>query len=249
MPEVLSSEIAFLRRHLLGVDDGRAASRVTWTLTHVGPMTATSWPPPDTEPLRLFLVDAGRAHRGPEGGVLSTRPDHIPLEARWQHDPRDLVPSLEGEAIDGWFRRPDERLTQVRDDVITFTSEPAREPLDLAGPVTAELAVRTPAAGGHVMAKLCDVYPTGEARRIVDGASRVVGGSSVVAVDLGHTGYRLRPGHRLRLELASSAFPRYVWHPGTTTDPWDAVQTQVVETGLLTGPDASSLTLTILPGR
>ena len=157
-----------------------AASPVTWTLTHVGPMTAACWPPPDTEPLRLFLVDAGRAHRGPEGGVLSTRPDHIPLEARWQHDPRDLVPSLEGEAIDGWFRRPDERITQVRDDVITFTSEPAREPLDLAGPVTAELALRTPDAGGHVMAKLCDVYPTGEARRIVDGACRVVGGSSVV---------------------------------------------------------------------
>ena len=181
--------------------------------------------------------------------MLSTRPDHIPLEARWRHDPGDLVPSLEGEAIDGWFRRPDERLTQVRDDVITFTSDPAREPLDLAGPVTAELAVRMPDAGGHVMAKLCDVYPTGDARRIVDGACRVDAGTSVVAVDLGHTGYRLRPGHRLRLELSSSAFPRYVWHPGTTTDPWDAVQTQVVETGLLTGPDGSHLTVTVLSGR
>ena len=68
------------------------------------------------------------------------------------------------------------------------------------------------------MAKLCDVYPTGEARRIADGACRLDGGSMrSCSVDLGHTGYRIRPGHRLRLEVSSSAFPRYIWHPGTTT--------------------------------
>ena len=176
------------------------------------------------------------------------RPDHIPMEARWRHDPASLVPSLEGEAVEGWFRRPDERLTQVRDDVLTFTADAAREPLDLAGPVQAHLVVRAPAAGGHVMAKLCDVYPTGEARRIVDGAYRLDGDAdAVVTVDLGHTGYRLRPGHRLRLEIASSAFPRYIWHPGTTDDPWDAVQTRALEMGLRTGPGGSRLTVTVLP--
>ena len=98
------------------------------------------------------------------------------------------------------------------------------------------------------MAKLCDVYPTGEARRIVDGAYRLDGDAdAVVTVDLGHTGYRLRPGHRLRLEIASSAFPRYIWHPGTTADPWDAVRTKVRESGLQTGPVGSSLVVTVLP--
>ena len=99
------------------------------------------------------------------------------------------------------------------------------------------------------MVKLCDVYPAGEARRIVDGACRIAGGSSVVSVDLGHAGYRVRPGHRLRLEISSSAFPRYVWHPGTTTDPWDAVRTRVTESGLQTGPGGSSVTLTVRPRR
>jgi putative CocE/NonD family hydrolase len=249
MPDVLDPEIRFLRSRLLGAADGRTASPVTWTLTHVGPQVAAAWPPPDTEPLCLYLVDAGRAHLGPEGGALSSRPDHIPMEARWHHDPRSLVPSLEGEAVDGWFRRPDERLTQVRDDVVTFTSDPWREPLDLAGPITAELTLRSPDVGGHVMVKLCDVYPTGEARRIVDGASLVEGGDSVVTVHLGHTGYRLRPGHRLRVEISSSAFPRYIWHPGTTTDPWDAVGTRVVESGLQTRAGGSSLTLTTMARR
>ena len=168
------------------------------------------------------------------------------MEARWRTTLAHLVPSLEGEAAAGWFHAPDERLTQVRDDVLTFTSDVAREPLDLAGPITADLAVRTSDVGGHVMVKLCDVYPAGEARRIVDGAVRVEGGSTTTTVDLGDTGYRIRPGHRLRLEVSSSAFPRYIWHPGTAVDPWDAVRTRAGEVGLLTGPSGSSLALTVL---
>jgi putative CocE/NonD family hydrolase len=248
MPAVLGAEVAFLRRHLLGADDAQGPAPVAWMLTHAGQQASPTWPPPGAEPLRLYLADAGQARRGPEGGSLSMRPDHVPMEARWRHDPRNLVPSLEGEAVEGRFRRPDERLTQVRDDVLTFTSDVTREPLDLAGPVTADLAVRASPAGGHVMAKLCDVYPTGEARRIVDGAYRLDGDAdAVVTVDLGHTGYRLRPGHRLRLEIASSAFPRYIWHPGTAADPWDAVLTRAIETGLRTGPGGSSLTMTVRP--
>lgn len=246
---VMGSELTFLQKHLLGVDTSPAAAPVSWVLTNVGPQGSPSWPPPGVEPLRLYLADAGRAHLGPEGGSLSARPDHLPLEARWCHDPSSLVPSLEGEADGGWFHTPDERLTQVRDDVLTFTSDVMREPLDLAGPITADVAVRSSDAGGHVMVKLCDVDPAGEARRIVDGAARVARDPSTAAIDLGHAGYRVRPGHRLRLEISSSAFPRYIWHPGTLEDPWDAVRSRVVESGLGTGPAGSSVTLTVLPLR
>ncbi len=126
MPTVLGAEVAFLRRHLLGADD--SPGRGTGDLDADACRPAgrpRSWPPPGAESLCLHLGDAGQARRGPEGGSLSTRPDHIPMEARWRHDPRNLVPSLEGEAVEGWFRRPDERLTQVRDDVLTFTSDAA----------------------------------------------------------------------------------------------------------------------------
>ena len=127
---VLGSELAFLQRHLLGVDSGRVAgpapAPVSWALTNAGFQDSPSWPPPGVEPRRLYLADAGRAHLGPEGGSLAARPDHIPLAARWRHDPRSLVPSLEGEAAGGWFHAPDERLTQVRDDVLSFTSDVVR---------------------------------------------------------------------------------------------------------------------------
>jgi uncharacterized protein len=249
MPTILAAEVAFLRRHLAAANGSTDSPPVSWMLTHVGRQRSPVWPPPGAATRCFHLADGGHAHRGPEGGSLAVRPDSVPVEARWRHDARNLVPSLEGEAVEGWFRPPDERLTQVRDDVLTFTSDAIREPMDLAGPIRADLVVTASAGGGHVMAKLCDVFPTGEARRIADGACRLDGGSTrVVTVDLGSAGYRVRPGHRLRLEISASAFPRYIWHPGTSADPWDAVQGRVVEMALRTGPGGSSLTLTVASG-
>jgi putative CocE/NonD family hydrolase len=250
MPLILASELAFLRKHLLNTSEGDPAA-AAWMLTHVGMQESPSWPPPGVEALVLHLVDGGHAGRGPEGGGLSARPDRIPVNVRWRHDPSNLVPGLEGEAADGWFHRPDERQTQVRPDVVTFTSDAAREPIDLAGPVTANLLVQPPPAGGHVMAKLCDVYPEGEARRISEGAYllRPGIGSVLAAVELGHTGYRVRPGHRLRLEVSSSAFPRYIPHPGTSDDPWTAVNGRPADLSLLAGPGGSTLSISVLRGR
>ena len=250
MPQILSSELAFLRKHLLDIDDGGGAA-ATWMLTHEGSRRSDTWPPPSVDTMTLHLVDGGHAGRGPEGGGLSPRPDRIPVSARWRHDPADLVPSLEGDAVDGWFRRPDERQTQVRPDVLTFTSDAARSPIDLVGPVTASLVIVPPAVGGHVMAKLCDVYPNGEAYRIADGAAGLSPATDAVlaTVDLGHTAYRVRPGHRLRLEVSSSAFPRYGLHPGTRDEPWTVIGGHPVELSLRSGPGGSTLSCTILGAR
>jgi putative CocE/NonD family hydrolase len=247
MPEILNSEIAFLRRQLLGVDDGPAAV-ASWMLTHAGMRTSDSWPPPNVETVTLHLVDGGHAGRGPEGGGLSTRSDRIPIQSRWRHDPSNLVPALEGDTVEGWFRRPDERQTQVRPDVLTFTSDRERTPIDLAGAVTANLVIQAPPAGGHVMAKLCDVRPDGEAQKVAEGAMALVpaGDGLLASVDLGHTGYRIRPGHRLRLEVSSSAFPRYAPHPGTTEDPWTATACRPADLSLVTGSGGSTLSLSVL---
>ena len=245
MPVVLASELTFLRKHLLGVDDG--ASAVSWMLTHAGVQQSPSWPPPGASPMTLHLVDGGRASHGPEGGGLSPRPDRVPVDARWRHDPADPVPSLEGEAVDGWFRQPDERLTHVRDDVLTYTSDPYRAPLDLAGPIAAELVVSAPSAGCHLMVKLSDVYPTGEARRIVDGAVLVPsgGGEARVVVDLGHTGYRVRGITGCASTSRQAPFPGTSFTRGTAEDAWSAARTRATRIGLRTGPQASMLRLTV----
>jgi predicted acyl esterase len=67
-------------------------------------------------------------------------------------------------------------------------------------------------------------------------------------VDLGHTGHRLEPGHRLRLHIASSDYPLYVPHPGTAESPWTATVTaQNRQTLHCGGATPSELRLTVLP--
>ena len=202
MPDVLRGELAFLRGQLQGVgDEQRSYARLMdpdARRTTSGELVAAAQAPSHFVCTWWMPVGPIAARREARSHA---RPDHIPVEARWVHDPRRLVPSMDGEAVEGWFRRPDERLAQVRDDVITFTSEVARVPLDLAGPVTAELVLRASGASGHVTVKLCDVYPTGEAYRIVDGASRLEGDRSAM------TDRRPRP-YRIPVAAGPPTSPR-----------------------------------------
>jgi uncharacterized protein len=73
--------------------------------------------------------------------------------------------------------------------------------------------------------KLLDVAADGGSTRIAEGA----GG------DLGDVAYRVRRGHRLRLELAGSSFPHYLWDPATGENPWDAERAGRSEHRLLRG--------------
>jgi len=115
----------------------------------------------------------------------------------------------------------------------------------------ANLAVFVAQAVFPALWQLVDVAPSGRAQRIAEGAALVRDArrGARAAVSLGDTGYRLRPGHRLRLEVASSCFPRYLLHPGSEDDPWHATRFTANRQSLTTGGlGASTLVLTVLPG-
>ncbi|HVD70384.1 MAG TPA: CocE/NonD family hydrolase C-terminal non-catalytic domain-containing protein, partial [Actinomycetota bacterium] len=100
--------------------------------------------------------------------------------------------------------------------------------------------------------KLVDVAPDGFAQRIVEGIVAVPQtgsreGAQEAVVDLGSTGYRVREGHRLRLEVATSCFPRFAVHPGTGEDPMLAVGGSPSDQGLLVGgSEGSAVSLTVI---
>ena len=74
------------------------------------------------------------------------------------------------------------------------------------------------------------------------------GSGAPVEVYLGHTGYRVPTGHRLRLHVASSDFPVFLPHPGTGENPWDATATRTNRQTLATGGTSPSyVSLTVLP--
>jgi predicted acyl esterase len=249
LPAYLDEPIAFYDRYLAGRARAELAP-VRWRLTNDGWQTSDSWPPPGAQSLTLHLAAPDRALEGPEGGALSRIADSEPRSVRWPHDPSEPVPSILLNERHPLGTPPDDRELERRPDVLTFTSDPVDAPLDLSGPAAADLTVGSSGPSMHVMTKLLVVAPDGSTRRLLQGAALVRDPSDDrrVVVDLGSTGFRVLPGHRLRLELSSSDFPHHVLHPGTDDDPWTATTYRVNEQRLLVGGGrGSQLRLTVAP--
>lgn len=225
--------------------------RVRWHLGHGEWQISDCWPPPGARPLRFYLGDGARAIASADGGVLLLSRPTVTRYARWFHDPADLVPSTVGNPFAFLLEHPDERGAQERSDVATFTSTPVGPNVQLAGPVEARLVLSSSAPSTHVYAKLSDVAPDGVAHMIARGQA-FVGQADVekpVSVHLGHVGYRLPEGHRLRLHVASSDFPLYLPIVGDGLDPWHATSWEGAAQALRTGgTDASFLSVQILDG-
>jgi uncharacterized protein len=248
IPIYLGPALDFFDRTLRGLGEPAGVARVRWRLGHDGWREADAWPPLDASELRLYLV-GGRAAADAEGGSLTGRADGARAAVRWIHDPDNLVPSTVTDPFAFLREFPDERAVESRPDVLTFTSEPRERPLDLAGPARLLVYVATTGPSMHLHAKLADAAPDGSAHMLVRGQAHVQNPDpgQGVEISLGHTGYRLQPGHRLRVHLACSDFPLYIWHPGTSESPWHATQGKRNEQTLLTGGSAPShLSVTVL---
>jgi hypothetical protein len=249
LPVYLGPGLEFFDVFLKGQGDAASIPRAAWFLGNDEWRTSTTWPPRGVRELRFYLGDAARAAADADGGVLTRAADAAHETARWVHDPEDLVPSTPENPFAFLLSWPDERGVQGRGDVLTFTTEPLDEPLDLTGPVTARLGVGSSASSMHVYVKLCDVYPDGAARMLLRGERLVrdPDPSVPVEISLSHTGHRLLPGHRLRLAVASSDFPLYLPHPGSDENPWYATRGEKNAQTLVTGGAAPShLTLAVL---
>lgn len=169
------------------------------TYFSIGPnewRSASSWPPPGTEVRAFDLPAAERVYR---------------------YDPARPVPTRGGAGL-GLPPGPSDQegLSGAdRDDVLSYEWPVLEQPLELAGPMVAALEVSADAPSLDVTAKLVDVGPDGRAMSICDGIARVAvdGPRQSAAVRLGVVGYVMAAGHRLRLDVSSSNFPRFDRNP------------------------------------
>ncbi|MDH3680220.1 MAG: CocE/NonD family hydrolase [Acidimicrobiia bacterium] len=180
------------------------------------------WPPPTMREVRWFLHSQSGANSVNGDGVLSMVPPGSEPPDTFTYDPADPVPTLGGNnlIIDMGVR--DQRPVEERRDVLVFTSDPVDQPLEITGPVIVELWASSSAADTDFTAKLVDVHPDGYAMNLLDGMIRAryrESASDPVLLEPG-TPYRFRidlwatstvflPGHRIRLEISSSNFPRF----------------------------------------
>ena len=234
---IIGPGLDFFDVFVRGRGDPGVLPRARWHLGHGRSGESDGWPPSEAHEVRLHLSAARRAGDGPSGGELTLSPESRPARIHWIHDPSSLVPSAVSDPFSALIEWPDEGPIECRDDVLTFTSEPFGRPLDLAGPVSAVLDLALRAESMHVHVKLLDVNPAGTARMLLRGQSRVAGSNlgCKTRLELGHTGYRLGAGHRLRLHVAASDFPLFLWHPGTNENPWFATDGIAGQQTLATG--------------
>ena len=190
------------------------------------------WPPANAPSFTYHLSSGGRATSRFGDGVLVSSPveDEQPPD-EWIHDPDRPVPFITDESSAQIGGPDDYAGVETRGDVLVYTSEPLGDPIELIGPVRLVAHVETSAADTDVTAKLLDVHPNGFAQRLCDGVVRLryrngfdrsapvtPGDVYEVEVVMWDTCVRIPAGHRLRVEVASSAFPKFTVNLGTGGD-------------------------------
>ena len=189
-------------------------------------LDAASWPPPAARPMRWFLDSRGQANTRDGDGVLRLAPPDAPAVDRLLYDPGNPVPTRGGTfccTADAGARQGsvDQRDIELRKDVLVYSSPPLEQALRIVGPVRAGLQVATSATDTDFTARLVDVAPDGRALNIRDSALRlryrngitdptpaVPGEIYPIEIDLGDIAWQVPAGHRLRLQISSSNFPR-----------------------------------------
>lgn len=122
----------------------------------------------------------------------------------------------------------DQRPAEARPDVLVYSSEPLTAPIEVTGPLTAEIHAATDAPDTDWVVRLCDVQPDGTSRILAEGVLRArfregfaderlvtPGEPYAYTIDLGATSNVFGAGHRIRVSVTSSSFPRFDRNPNT----------------------------------
>ena len=185
------------------------------------------WPPAGAQTVRYYLHSGGHANGLNGDGVLSTNPPggNEPVD-EFVYDPAHPAPTQGGslccdEAGLGSGPR-DQRAVEGRQDVLVFTSPAFPKDFEVTGPVSVELYAESSAVDTDFTAKLSDVWPNGYSQNLAEGIRRsryrdssekmtlmVPGVTYKFTIDLWATSNVFLSGHRMRLEVSSSNFPRF----------------------------------------
>jgi len=181
------------------------------------------WPLERTQFTNFYITSSGKANSVAGDGCLSKTPpskDSSPDE--FVYDPEKPVYTAGGQISTLVPGPRDRQETQRRDDILVYTSEPLDEDREVTGPVKMKLYAASDAVNTDFTATLTDVHPDGKAIHICEGIRGVTFRESLenptfitpgqvyeYTIDMWETSMVFRKGHRIRLEISSSNFPRY----------------------------------------
>ena len=189
--------------------------------------TSETWPPAGATPMTFYLMSGGRANSLTGDGGLAAAPPATDQADAFTYDPMNPVTSYGGNVCctgtaitAGAF---DQRKMEARSDILVYTSEPFKDGVELSGSIEPTLYVSSDAKDTDFTVKVLDVYPDGRAYNLDESIQRMryregyekppvwmeAGNVYKVTLQPLTTSNWFAPGHRLRIEVSSSNFPRF----------------------------------------
>jgi putative CocE/NonD family hydrolase len=189
--------------------------------------SSDTWPPQGAHPMKLFLASAGKANSVFGDGSMGGAPPASDSADAFTYDPANPVPSYggnvccTGNAVTGGAF--DQRKLEAREDVLVYSSEPLKEGIEVSGPIDVTLYVSSDAKDTDFTVKVIDVYPDGAAYNLDETIQRARYRNGYdqplawmepdkvyrVALQPMTTSNYFAAGHRIRIEVSSSNFPRF----------------------------------------
>jgi hypothetical protein len=186
-----------------------------------------TWPPKGAQSVTFFLSSGGNANTLNGDGTLSSSAPAADSGDKFDYDPMNPVPSYggnvccTGNAVQGGAF--DQRKMEERRDILVYSTEPLKEGIELSGPIEVTLYVSSDVKDTDITVKLIDVYPDGRAYNLDETIQRLryrngydkplawmePGKVYKVALQPMNTSNFFETGHRIRLEVSSSNFPRF----------------------------------------
>jgi hypothetical protein len=203
--------------------------------------TSDTWPPKGAQPMTFYLSSLGKANTFDGDGSLASAPPEADKPDSFTYDPKNPVTSYGGNVCctgtavtAGSF---DQRKMEMRPDILVYTSEPFKEGIELSGPIEPTLYVSSDVKDTDFTVKVIDVYPDGRAYNLDESIQRMryrngydkplawMESGKVYKVTLQPltTSNYFAPGHRLRIEVSSSNFPRFDRNLNTGGNNYDEI--------------------------
>jgi putative CocE/NonD family hydrolase len=228
--------------HIFRMGGGGGSRRTTGKttlVTHGGTWLALpAWPPPDAKPKRLYIGSAGELTpesqpRDDSRSYVFDPDNPVPtIGGRYSNAPGSPMCPQDQVCSPGIVGCRDASPLHMRPDVLSFSSAPLESDVDVTGAVHAALWISSDAIDTDFTAKLVDVYPDGTALHIVDGQIRAryrkqrskpefldPGKPYQVRINLGSVSNLFAKGHRIRLDISSSNFPKFEPNSNTGEPP------------------------------
>jgi putative CocE/NonD family hydrolase len=219
-----AQQVEFFARHLHGTGGEEAPVRI-FVMGDNRWRDEDDWPLARAKPERWHLRSGGR---------LSEEPPSAEDPDAYVYDPRDPAPTIGGPTslpprlMKANAGPLDQRRVEERSDVLVYTSEPLQRSLEVTGPLTVTLYAATSAPDTDFVAKLTDVSPEGTSMILAEGVLRTrfrdgfdrerllePGAVHAYSIDLVATSNVFAAGHRIRVIVTSSSFPRFDRNPNT----------------------------------